>query len=273
MKADKCKVTVIMGLYNCETTIEEAIQSIINQTFIDWNMIICDDGSSDRSYNIALEIAKKHSDKIFVIKNEENKGLNYTLNRCIDMVKSEYIARMDADDICDPTRLEKEVSVLNGHPEYAFVSCPMVLFDERGEWGCDWGMEKPVSSDLIRSRPFCHAACMIRTDVLKAVGGYTVDPRIIRVEDLHLWMKLYEKGYIGYNIQEPLYKMRDDRNAYRRRKYKYRINEAYVGLMTVRRLNLSPFYILYALRPLVVGLVPERLYTILHKNRLGKNNY
>ena len=119
--------------------------------------------------------------------------------------------------------------------------------------------------DLMKSRPFCHAACMIRTNAFLDVKGYTVDKRLLRVEDLHLWMKLYAKNHYGYNIQEPLYKMRDDRNAYSRRKFKYRINESYIKILTIKAFHFSWIYIVYALRPIIVGLLPAFLYDKLHK--------
>lgn len=271
MTLEKKKITVIMGLFNCEKTLEESINCLIQQTYKDWNLIMCDDGSIDNTYNIAQNIASKYPKQILLIKNERNMGLNFTLNKCLKLANGEYIARMDADDVCDNKRFEKEICILDNNPQYAFVSSPMILFDENGEWGCDWGIEKPEAKDLIKSRPFCHAACMIRKKVFLDVGGYTVDEKLLRVEDLHLWMKLYEKGYLGYNIQEPLYKMRDDRNAYSRRKFKYRINESYVNYLTVKKLKLPMFYYIYAIRPILVGLMPNKLYDLLHKLRLGKD--
>ena len=89
--------------------------------------------------------------------------------------------------------------------------------------------------------------------------------KLLRVEDLHLWMKLYAKNHYGYNIQEPLYKMRDDRNAYSRRKFKYRINESYIKILTIKTFHFSWRYIVYALRPIIVGLLPNFLYDKLHK--------
>ncbi len=267
---EKKTVTVIMGIYNCAATLEEAILSLTNQTYTDWNLIMCDDGSKDNTLEVAERIKEKLGDRVLILKNETNMGLNYTLNKCLEQVNGEFVARMDADDVCSPDRFEKEVNFLLNHNEYSFVSCPMVLYDENGDWGVDWGMEKPQSADLIKSRPFCHAACMIRTRAFKEVGGYTVDKRLLRVEDLHLWVKLYEKKFYGYNIQEPLYKMRDDRNAYARRKFKYRLNESYVTYLAVKSLHLNPIYLVYALRPILVGLLPNKIYDMLHKGSLGK---
>lgn len=270
MEFEKKKVTVIMGIYNCQDTLEEAIDSLIAQTYVDWNLIMCDDGSKDDTVIVAKKIAEKLPRRVLILQNKQNKGLNYTLNRCLKHVNGEYTARMDADDISLPERFQKEVEFLDTHKEYDFVSTPMILYDESGDWGCDWGKERPDKMDLMKSRPFCHAACMIRTNAFLDVKGYTVDKRLLRVEDLHLWMKLYAQNHYGYNIQEPLYKMRDDRNAYSRRKFKYRINESYIKILTIKTFHFSWRYIVYALRPIIVGLLPAFLYDKLHKWSLKK---
>lgn len=138
-------------------------------------------------------------------------GLNHTLNRCLQKADGEYVARMDGDDVSLPTRLEKEATFLDEHPEYAIVSTPMIFFDESGDWGRSYAIEKPTKHDFIKHSPVhCHAPCMIRREAYLAVGGYTEDKRMLRFEDVNLWYKLYAKGYVGYNLDEPLYKMRDD---------------------------------------------------------------
>lgn len=125
---NKPKISVIMGIYNCESTLDEAIESILNQTFTDWEMIMCDDGSSDGTYIKAKEYEKKYPGRFVVIRNEHNMGLNITLNNCLKLAKGEYIARMDGDDISLPQRFEKEVDILDNHPEFAIVSTPMIFF-------------------------------------------------------------------------------------------------------------------------------------------------
>ena len=98
----KGKISIIMGAYNCEDTLSEAIDSIIQQTYKDWELIICDDGSKDNTLSIAKEYEKQY-ENIHVYKNEKNLGLNKTLNKCLSYAKGEYIARMDGDDISLPT--------------------------------------------------------------------------------------------------------------------------------------------------------------------------
>lgn len=224
------KISVIMGIYNCEEYLEEAIQCILNQTFTDWELIMCDDASSDRTYAIAEKYEKQYPDRIKLLKNTSNRGLNYTLNKCLEVTNGDYIARMDGDDRCSVERFEKEVDVLDNRSEISIVSAQMEYFDESGVWGICKYKEYPQEKDFLRSSQFCHAASMVRREAFEAVKGYTVDKWLLRVEDYHLWMKMYAAGYRGYNIQEPLYQMRDDKNAYNRRKFRYRINEAYIRL-------------------------------------------
>lgn len=260
-------VSVIMGIYNCQDTLAEALDSIVNQTYTEWEIIMCDDGSQDHTVDIAEMYLKRYPDKIFLLRNGVNHGLNYTLNRCLEEARGEYIARMDGDDICSPIRFEKEVSVLESNPDISIVSTEMSLFDERGVWGQTHAKAKPQKYDLLKKTPFCHAPCMVRKEAYEAVSGYSVGDRLLRVEDYHLWVKMYEKGFRGVNIQEPLYSMRDDRNAFSRRKFKFRLNEAYVKAYAVKHLGLPIYGYAYCLRPIAVGLMPGWLYKLMHRAR------
>lgn len=262
------KISIISGIYNCADTLTEAIESILAQSVTDWEWILCDDASSDDTFLVAKNYADKFPDKFVLLQNEQNKGLNYTLNRCLEYAKGKYIARMDGDDLCSPERFFEELSFLEAHPDIAIVSTDMEFFDETGTWGKISHPEYPQNRDFLRGSPFCHAPCMVRREAFDAVGGYSVEKRLLRVEDYHLWVKMYNKGFRGKNIQHVLYQMRDDRNAYKRRKFRYRLNEAYVRLLLIKELKL-PFYgVIYALRPIIVGLLPEKLYDLLHKHKL-----
>ena len=263
-------VSVIMGIYNCQDTLHEAVQSILNQTLADWELILCDDGSKDDTLKIALEYQKQYPERITVLQNDRNLGLNSTLNRCLHEAKGKYIARMDGDDLCAPERLEEEYRYLEENPDYAIVSTDMAFFDETGTWGRISHPAFPTYRDFLTGSPFCHAPCMVRKEAYDAVGGYSVDKKLLRVEDYHLWIKMYAKGFKGHNINKALYQMRDDRNAYSRRKFRYRLNEAYVKAYAVKELHLPAYGYIYALRPIAVGLLPHSLYDTLHKRRLNK---
>ena len=263
-------ISILMGIYNCAGTLPEAVDSILAQTYTDWELILCDDGSIDGTYSVAESYRDRFPEKIILIKNERNLGLNHTLNHCLSHAKGEYIARMDADDICLPDRLEKEVEFLNTHPEYAIVSCPMLYFDEKGDWGRGTSIAYPEKMDFVKGTPFCHAPCMVRAEAYRAVGGYSEDPRTLRAEDYYLWFCMYAAGFRGANLQEPLYKMRDDENAYKRRKFRYALNEAYVRFAGYRMLKLPLRSYLFVLRPIAVNLLPKGIYRLLHHKKKSR---
>ena len=261
------KVSVIMGIYNCANTLEEALDCILNQSYTNWEVVMCDDCSSDNTAEIAEQYVKKYPGKFILLKNQENHGLNYTLNKCLKIATGEYIARMDGDDLCAKERFEKEINVLEQNTEIAIVSTDMHFFDENGIWGKTYTEVFTTKKSFLKGTPFCHAACMVRKKAYIDVEGYSVSERLLRVEDYHLWIKMYAKGYRGMNIQEPLYSMRDDREAQGRRKFKYRLNEAYVKGYAIKALNLQKWNYIWCFRPIIIGLLPENLYRILHRNK------
>ena len=261
---DNARISVIMGIYNCASTLVEALDSLYAQTYQSFNIILCDDGSTDDTYQVAADYAAEH-DNIILIRNDKNMGLNYTLNHCLEYADTEFVARMDGDDISLPTRFEEEVKFLDTHPDYAIVTTPMKYFDEGGVFREGRGDREPKLTDFPKASPFCHAPCMVRKEAYDAVDGYTVADNLLREEDYHLWIKMYLKGFRGYTLPEPLYMMRDDRHAARRRNFKARKNEAYVKHLAVKMLNLPWYYNVYCLKPLILGIMPTWLYRVIYK--------
>ena len=270
------KVSILMGIYNCAPTLREAVESILSQTFTDWELILCEDGSRDDTYAIAQEYRRAHPDRIILLRNEKNMGLNHTLNRCLQAASGEYCARMDGDDLSLPDRFEKQVAFLDAHPEYAIVSTPMIFFDEQGEWGRNQMIERPQRDDFIHHSPVhCHAPCMIRREAYLAVGGYTEDLRMLRFEDVNLWYKLYAAGYQGYNLSEPLYMMRDGREAAGRRGLRSRMNGVYVTYVGFRLFRypwyMYRFVVLDFIKHFIKGVMPEKLYLFFHKRSVNQS--
>ena len=253
-----------MGIYNCESTLAEALDSLISQSYRNFKVIMCDDGSIDDTLLIAQEYAAKY-DNIQVIRNERNMGLNYTLNHCLEYADTEYIARMDGDDVSLPSRFEKEIAFLDAYPNYAVVSTPMIYFDEKGEFRRGKGKGEIKMMDFVHGTPICHAPCMARTKAVKEVGGYSVNDKLLRVEDYHLWFKIYAAGKKLYMLDECLYKMRDDRNAIRRRNWLTRKNEVYVKHIGYKMIGLPWYYQIYAIFPIFKYFLPNCLYRQLHR--------
>lgn len=262
------RISVIMGIYNCASTLAEALDSLLAQTYQCFKVIMCDDGSTDNTIEEAQTYADRYPGKFILIRNEHNMGLNYTLNHCLEYANTEYVARMDGDDISLPERFEKELGFLDEHPEIAIVSTPMIYFDEEGDFRTGVGGGRyPDKKDFIQGTPFCHAPCMVRAEAYKAVEGYSVDPKLLRVEDYHLWFKMYAKGYRGYILTEPLYKMRDDRKAVARRTWQNRLNEFHVRRLGYSILSIPWYKRFWMFRPLLVGLLPYQLYKYLHRRK------
>lgn len=259
------RITVIIGIYNCSPTLLEALESLEAQTFKDFKVILCDDGSKDDTLKVAQKWAESHPN-YKVIQNERNMGLNYTLNHCLEYVDTEYVARMDGDDRSLPHRFEQEINFLDGHPEYAVVSGPMLYFDENGTFRIGHeGKGEVTKMDFIEGTPLNHAPAMVRAEAYRAVNGYTIDPKLLRVEDYHLWFKMYAAGYKGYMLKDHIYEMRDDRNAVARRNWMTRRNDAYVRFIGYRMLGLPVWSYLYCLRPIILYLLPKKIYNYLHR--------
>lgn len=262
------QVSVIMSVYNAqsEEILRTAIESICSQTFLDFEFIICDDGSTDDTWEKLQKIAATDS-RIQLIHNKENRKAGYARNCCIRQASGKYIAVMDADDISDPRRLEIEKEYLDEHRECDFVGTRSQFFikhigdDEENYWFC----KKPVGENFLFSLPFAHPSCMFRAEALQKVNNYDESKQKIRMEDYDMILRMYEKGLYGENIDQVLYYLRRDENQYKRRKYRYRWNEAKMKYDCFSKLGLMPKAIPYIIKPLIVGLIPWRLSAILQK--------
>ncbi len=260
------RISILMAIYNCADTLPEAIDSLYNQTYKNFKLILCDDASTDSTYEVAKRYTEKH-DNIILIQNKKNLKLAASLNHCLKYADTEYVARMDGDDLSLPTRFEKEINFLDQHPEYAVVSTPMILFDETGDWGETKSIEKPTKEDFVKGPPHPHAPCMIRRKVMQEVKGYTVNKRLTRGQDYYLWYKIYKAGYKGYNLQEPLYKMRDDKDAMKRRTLRHGYNFVFVRREMFKGLGIS-YSFMDILKPLIAAIIPGSLKRTIRKKTL-----
>ena len=272
MSAEGPVISVLMGVLNCEKTLDESLECLAAQTEKRWECIICDDGSVDGSADIVRRWQERFPEKFIFLQNDRNCGLGPALNRCLAAAHGEFAARMDGDDRCAPDRFEKQLRFFREHPEMSIVSTDMQCFDEDGFWGVRAYPSAPDGADLVHGTPFCHPACMVRRKALLDAGGYSESDQFLRVEDYELWVRMYGMGYRGDNIHEPLYYYRDDRNAARRRKWKYRVNEARVRHLAVKTMHLPVWYEFFALRPLVLGLLPGGFGSLLHRKKLETSN-
>jgi len=258
-----------MGIYNCSKTLDASILSIINQTYPNWEFIICDDGSSDDSYQVAKKYERKDP-RIKVIKNNTNLGLAASLNNCFAVSTGDYVARQDGDDVSEPDKLEKQLDFLEQNSEFAMVGTWMNVFDEQGEWGLVRTKAQPNKIDFIFGSPFCHATMMIRRHDLEKVNAYRVSKHTMRCEDYDLWMRMYAVDLKGYNIAAPLYKVRIDHHTFTRRKFKDRLFSMCVGWKGYRLMRM-PFYLYpFLFRSVLGGVVPQGIQTLYQQMKLRR---
>jgi len=197
-------VTIGIPFYNNETTLRNAIQSVINQTFQDWLLILMNDGSTDQS----LEIAKQfESKKVIVFDDGENKGLISRLNQLIDMCESPFFVRMDSDDIMVPERLEKQISLLVRDTEVDLTGSSAYIIDEKNRiTGIRMTSFKSVSLDnILKKGLFIHPTVTGRTKWFKK---YKYKHEFDRAEDLELWCRSCKTSNF-VTIEEPLLFYRD----------------------------------------------------------------
>ncbi len=258
-----------MGVYNGQKTLKKCIDSVINQSYTNWEFIICDDCSTDETYKILLRMSNEDK-RIKVIHNDKNHFLAASLNRCLSEAHGEYIARMDADDVCIENRLARQVSFLENHPQYAVVGTGAYVFDGEKDREIRLYPEYPTEKDLIKSTPYMHPSIMMRKDVYDALGGYYVSQRTTRGQDLDLWYRFYEKKYKGYNIQEPLLVYHETLDDYKKRTIKSGFRAMETNLIGLRRLNAPAYMYFYAFRPLVSTLIPSVIMKLYHKKKSDK---
>lgn len=202
------KVTVLMGVYNGEVYLQEAIDSILSQTFKDFEFLIIDDGSTDQSF----EIIQSYTDpRIRVVKNLKNMKLIFTLNRGLGLAKGEYIARMDADDISLPTRLEKQVAFMKKNSNVGVCGTWTKIF-VRNPWLVQASSfvnnSEKIKAELLFSNVLQHPSVMIRRSL---IGSRLVVLRYPfnypHAEDYALWASLLDQTDFGI-VEEVLLKYR-----------------------------------------------------------------
>lgn len=269
------KISVILPVYNAEKYLREAIDSILKQTFTDFELLLINDGSTDGSE----EIIKSYTDdRIIYIKNEQNRGLINSLNRGIDLAAGEYIARMDADDIALPERFEKQLKFLWERNDIAMLATTYYCIDAEGKplpaWPTDRQTITPEQIRKVLPRDNClaHPTVMARAEVFKK---YRYHPELVLQyrfihnkkysEDYDLWLRIAADGLTIAKVDEPLLYYRVLSNSvtrfgqvnifYRLAGIKFRFVKQQLKLRRYSVFNLRVF--LYGLADIVKGLAKE----------------
>lgn len=257
-------VSVLMGAYQIEGLFffPSAMESLLCQSHARIEILICNDGSTDATAQILKEWAEQDT-RIHILNHGKNRGLAAALNTCMEAAQGDYLARQDADDVSHFKRLEEQVAFLVSHPNVDFLGTNVNLFDPQGIWGERSLPPYPQKNDFLFCSPFVHGTVMYRAASLRRAGGYRVCRRTYRTEDYDLFMRMYAAGMQGANLQAPLYEYREDRENMGKRKYRYRMDETVIRYHGFQSLGLLPKGFPYVLKPLVVGLIPNRLLFLL----------
>jgi glycosyltransferase involved in cell wall biosynthesis len=232
---------------------------VLDQTFRDFEFLIYNDGSNRKVTEYIRSLAN-WDNRIRIIESETNHGLGYALNRCIEVARGRYLARMDADDVSHENRFQVEVEFLEQHPEYMWCGTNCEIFDSKGVWGEGTRPETPQADDYLKYSPFIHPTVMYRAELFDRVAGYAEDRITLRCEDYELFMRLFTMGYKGYNIQQALLGYFVNRKKYHNRPLRYSLYESRVRHEGFVRMGLMwPKGWLYVFRPIVGGLLPAGL--------------
>lgn len=272
MRNNNPEISVIMSVYDGQSCLLEAVESILNQTFKDFEFIIIDDGSTDRTPEILKEYARK-DERIKIITNPKNIGLTKSLNQAIKEAKGKYIVRMDADDISLPERLEQQIEFMRKNPEAGLLGTTYYEMNLKGEIVGDKFFptsNKKLKKVLIKYNPFFHASVMIRKEILDRIGLY--NENIPKAQDYDLWFRI-AKDYKIANLPLPLMKRRYGgektlRGENQQLKWAIRIRMKYI-----KKGHYPWWALLYMIRPFIVYKISPSLRLFLRKRILRKKIY
>lgn len=200
------QLSVILPVYNAELYLEEAVMSVLQQSFEWFELLIIDDASTDNTPNI-LEILKKKDLRIRVFRQEKNLGVAEALNLGLKMARAEYIARMDADDVCLQDRFSLQMEFIKLHPEVTVLGGQMEIMNELGEIYDQYHVpttHNEIVWNLVFGRSFAHPTVLFKKQSVMDAGGYVSSC----IEDLLLWHALFFSGARFANLPQPLVRYR-----------------------------------------------------------------
>ncbi len=254
--ARRPKVSVVMPVYNGENYLEECVQSVLRQSFKDFEFIIVDDASTDNTVNILKTFAKKDK-RVRIIPNLRNLGMYPSLNKALRAAKGEYVARMDHDDISEQKRFEKQVAFLDENPEIALVGTWATIIDEKGKVVGKRILEtehQRIKKYILKKTQFVSPSVMYRRSLVGEVGFYRTEFKFSQEYDFFL--KVMDNHGVA-NIPEYLMRYRFYFENYYGRKQKLQeLNTLRVRARGIYRYGFPAWQFVYLVKPLISFFIP-----------------
>ena len=263
------KISVIMSVKNGEKTLKKSVESILSQTFKDWEFIICDDGSTDNTLCILKEYQSRDN-RIIVLHNDTSQGSACGRNACIKEARAKILALQDADDESLPNRFEIQYDFITNHPEYSIVGTNWFNVDSNGNCSECKVKELPTALDQVNRGLFMHPTFMMRKNEIERVGFYTENKYTIRSQDYHMVMKVLSEGMLLYNLQIPLYRYTVDDGTMNRSLNWNRVKGLmWVKFDSLKRNKLPLWTYIYVLKPVLVNILPRNIMKKHYKKVYG----
>jgi glycosyltransferase involved in cell wall biosynthesis len=260
-------VSVIISTYNDKNTLLHAINSVLNQTYKDFELILINDGSTDCSLNIIKEYLEK--DNRIILINKENSGLTKSLNIGLKKAKGKYIARIDADDIWKLTKLEKQIKFLEKNQNYGLIG---TAYDEIDEYGNIIYKkqrtllllnDKDIKKNIVKFNPFFHSSVVFRKEILSNIGFYNESFKY--TQDYEFWIRIIS-SYKVINLDEILASRRYSENMISIKKEKeQKIYAIKAKLLAIQLLNKSIFDYRYLINDIFIYILPQFIVSFIRK--------
>ena len=246
------KITVIITTYNSANTLIESINSILNQTFSSWFLIIVDDGSTDNTKEILLNYKKKLKKKLLIISNNTNLGINKSLNKAIKNIKTPFFTRQDADDISSKDRLAYLYTFLQNNKNYDFVSSKTASLHDRKIIFPKKFIINPKIQDFLYTFPFCNAPTLFRSKVLEKVKKFNEsDHYKKRYEDYEFFFRCYLNNYVGKNLNKVTYYVNQNNNYHFKISLRDRLFETRLKFEIYKKTDVKWYLLYIAIIPII----------------------
>lgn len=251
-------ISILIAVHNGESTLRKTFQSIYDQTYSDWEIIIVDDGSTDKSLALLHDEKQSHPDKIKIIENKKNIGLTKSLIKAADMAKGEFLARLDVGDFFTPKKLAKQVSFLNDHKDYGLLGCAYMNNKKRIDLPTT---DKKIRKTILKRNPFGHSAIIMRTKIYQNAGGY--DPNVKYGQDYDLWFRMI-KLCKSANLKDVFCHRSVDKDSISYQKQKLQMRQCLkTQWKYMNKFNFLNYF--YLGEPILIMLIPQKIKNFLRR--------